>query len=92
MPLLVRGSFISPIDKRDYDPVPNAFIYVADDGLIKAIQRNAPGAPITEETFLKAVGHNGELEKLYLERGEFLIPGFIDTHIVCILGCHPHEI
>lgn len=84
MPLLISGSLISPTDERSYESLPNAFIYVGDDGLIKAIHQIAPtgDTPTTEEAFLTNVGHSGELEKLHLTKGEFLIPGFVDTHTV----------
>jgi hypothetical protein len=83
MPLLISGSIISPIDKLHYKRLPNAFVYVADDGLIKAIHQLTPtDAPMTEEAFLRKVDHRGELEKLHLAKGEFLIPGLIDTHTV----------
>jgi hypothetical protein len=92
MPLLVSGSIISPIDKRHYDALPNALIYVTDDGVIRAIHQLKPaGAPITEkevDAFLGTVNHHGKLEKLHLEKGEFLIPGLIDTHTVRSLYYH----
>lgn len=94
MPLLISGSLISPIDKRSYDPIPNAFVYVGSDGLIKAIDQIAPldDTPITEDAFLKKVGHTGELERLHLTKGEFLIPGFVDTHTVRVLDYHSNPI
>lgn len=87
MPLLVRGSLISPTDKLNYDPIPHALIYVGDDGIIKSIKQIAPADALeTEDAFLAAVGHHGKCEKLKLARGEFLIPGFVDTHCVRALG------
>ena len=89
MPLLIIGALISPVDQRSYDVLPNAFLYVGQDGLIKAIRQIMPAStPATSEdidAFLEAVGHSGEFEILRLTRGEFLIPGFIDTHTVCAL-------
>lgn len=86
MPLLISGSVISPVDKLNYESLPNAFVYVGDDGVIKAIHQTWPGgASMTEEVFLRKVGHRGGLEKLRLAKGEFLIPGFIDTHTVRVL-------
>ena len=86
MPLLIIGALISPVDQRSYDVLPSAFLYVGQDGLIKAIQEIVPpSAPITSEAidaFLETASHSGELEILTLERGEFLIPGFVDTHTV----------
>jgi len=92
MPLLIIGALISPVDQRSYDVLPSAFLYVGQDGLIKAIQQIVPpSAPITSEAidaFLETVSHSGELEILTLARGEFLIPGFIDTHTVRVLYYH----
>lgn len=89
MPLLITGAVISPIDQRSYNVFPNALIYVGKDGVIEAIQETvqvgAQTAPGDIEAFLQDVGHSGELEMLHLTRGEFLIPGFIDTHTVRIL-------
>ncbi|KAF9645292.1 guanine deaminase [Thelephora ganbajun] len=82
MALLIIGSLVSPVDNRSYKTLPNALIYVGDDGLIKAIN-HIVGVPITTihiEAILGEVGHCGEFEILHLARGEFLIPGFIDTH------------
>ena len=92
MPLLVFGSIISPIDKHSYDTLPNAVIYVTDDGVIRAIHQFKPaGAPIAEkevDALLEAVGHRGKVERVHLEKGEFLIPGLIDTHTVRSLDYH----
>ena len=94
LPLLVSGSFISPIDKCNYLPVPKALIWVGDDGLIKCIDEIQPGndAAAAEAVFLKKVGHSGEYEKLQLVKGEFLIPGFVDTHTVRVLDSHSNSI
>lgn len=86
MPLLISGALISPVDQRSYRTLTNALLYVGEDGVIKAIKQIEPaGARVTPgdvNVFLEEVGHSGELERLDLARGEFLIPGFIDTHTV----------
>ena len=88
LPLLISGALISPVDQRSYRILTNALLYVGEDGLVKAIKQvEPPGAPVSAEhvdTFLESVGHSGALERLDLARGEFLIPGFIDTHTVCV--------
>ena len=86
MALLITGALLSPIDQRSYKVIPGARIYVGHDGVIKAIDDTAAGVapttPAATDAFLDAVGHTGHLERLHLARGEFLIPGFIDTHTV----------
>lgn len=92
MALLITGALVSPIDRRSCKVIPSARIYVGHDGIIKAIDEIpvgvAPTTPATPDAFLEAVGHTGDLERLHLARGEFLIPGFIDTHTVRALHRH----
>lgn len=98
MALLVSGSVISPIDKRSYLSIPNALTYVTQDGVIRAIHDIKPhGADVKSEeseveAFLKSVNHHGKLERLHLGKGEFLIPGFVDTHTVRALRVLLHTI
>ena len=88
MPLLISGAIVSPVDRRSYDALTRAFLYVGEDGVIKAIKRISPAAAAGDvDAFLAEVGHCGELERLDLARGEFVIPGFVDTHTVRLL-CH----
>lgn len=88
MPLLISGAIVSPVDRRSYHALTRAFLYVGEDGVIKAIKRISPAAAAGDvDAFLAEVGHCGELERLDLARGEFVIPGFIDTHTVRLL-CH----
>ena len=87
MPLLISGALVSPVDRRSYKAFTNALLYVGEDGVIKAIKQIEPvGADV--DAFLNEVGHSGELERLDLARGEFLIPGFIDTHTVRVPRYH----
>lgn len=86
MPLLICGSIITPVDKYSYSARPNAYTYVNDDGIIEAILELTPGIEPSTHEFLRSIGYSGEIEVLRLAKGEFLIPGFIDTHIVCSLG------
>ena len=92
MPLLITGSVLSPVDQRSYKTVSNALLYVGEDGLIKAIRQIASAdgrtAPGEVNALLEEVGHRGELERLDLTRGEFLIPGFVDTHTVRVHRRH----
>ena len=87
MPLLISGALLSPIDRRSYKALTNALLYVGQDGVIKAIKQIEPAGGDVD-AFLNEVGHSGELERLDLARGEFLIPGFIDTHTVRVLRYH----
>ena len=90
MPLLVCGSIITPVDKHSYSARPNAYTYVNDDGIIEAILELTPGIEPSTQEFLRSIGYSGEIEVLRLAKGEFLIPGFIDTHIVRFLGRHSY--
>ena len=87
MALLISGALISPVDQRSYTAFTNALLYVGKDGVIKAIKQVEPAGAGDVDGFLEEVGHSGELERLDLARGEFLIPGFIDTHTVRVLHC-----
>ena len=93
MPLLIRGSVVTPVNNRRYEVLPDTYTYVTSDGIIRAVQELRPGVePLTEEEFLRNVGHNGELEILRLKKGEFLIPGFVDTHTVRVPDRHSDTI
>ena len=92
MPLLIRGSVVTPVNNRRYEALPDTYTYVTNDGIIRAVQGLKPDVePLTEEEFLRNVGHNGGIEILRLKKGEFLIPGFIDTHTVRVPDRHPTQ-
>lgn len=86
MPLLISGSLISPVNLTSYKSVTRALVYVDDKGIIKFIGEHEPAVPI-EELAIQLFLDQHKLSKdsveiIRLEKGQFIIPGFIDTHTV----------
>jgi guanine deaminase len=74
--LAFHGTIIHSLSSSELEILENALVIVGSDGTIKTLQRdvleaNVPSVLSSHELVAKVS---------YLKRGEFLIPGFVDTH------------
>jgi guanine deaminase len=79
-PTVYYGSLINPVSLDSYDALPRCAIGVAENGLIDWIIQDVDSSLLQE-----AMVQNGYIEAdvIDLKNGQFLMPGLIDTHIVC---------
>ena len=80
--LIFHGTFIHSINPQEVDFVLNGLIVVSPVGKIILLRRNVGRANV--EHHLKTLPEiSSDVESLpirFLKHGEFLVPGFIDTH------------
>lgn len=85
MPLLIFGSLLSPINLTSYKTVTHARVLIDDQGIIEYIENYDPAISV-EEAAQSFIDQNNlpSFEVICLRKGQFIIPGFIDTHAVRI--------
>jgi len=85
-PTIFYGPVINPESLSSFQPLPRCLLAVGASGEIVWIETDVP------ESALKDVlaQHGSDNIRLHtLKHGEFLLPGFVDTHTVCTLPSHP---
>ncbi|KZT71294.1 Metallo-dependent hydrolase [Daedalea quercina L-15889] len=79
MPQLFYGALVTPVSRREYLALPRALLCVSDTGDIAWVAHDVPPSELQDQ--LARHGLTGEdLDLIELKLGEFLMPGFIDTH------------
>ncbi|KDQ60774.1 hypothetical protein JAAARDRAFT_151484 [Jaapia argillacea MUCL 33604] len=75
-----HGAVINPVNLSLYDALPSALLCVASSGEILWIEQNVPDSMVQD--VMARNGHilDDTVNFVQLKRGEFLMPGFIDTH------------
>jgi len=78
--IVFHGTFIHSLGIDQFEIIENGLIVVTPDGIISNLIRSIPKSLVPQH--LTAAGIPGDQydEVHYLERGQFLIPGFVDTH------------
>jgi hypothetical protein len=86
MQLLICGSLISPVTLSSYRALVNALIYVNDRGIIEYVREcDLVSSELAIQSFLYTANiPSHSIHIIRLKRGEFLVPGFVDTHTVSI--------
>ncbi|OCH93398.1 guanine deaminase [Obba rivulosa] len=72
------GALISPTSLTTYLALPHALISVSPAGEIEWLEHDVPASQLQD--VLARHGLLSDIEIVELRKGEFLIPGFIDTH------------
>jgi guanine deaminase len=75
-PVAFHGTLIHSHSLDRLEILEDALLTVDADGVISALEKNVPKDDVARA--LGAKGANFDVQ--YLSRGEFLIPGFVDTH------------
>lgn len=77
LPIVFRGAVINPQTLTSYDALPNCLLAVSPTGDIEWIVENVVDSMVQEIMSQKGCP---ETEVVTLKNGEFIMPGFIDTH------------
>ncbi len=87
MSIIFYGALVSPTSLTSYLALPHAVISVTrKTGTIEWIEEDVPASQLQD--ILAMHGHpniaklHGWIQFIQLKTGEFLMPGFIDTHTV----------
>ncbi|KKY28063.1 putative guanine deaminase [Phaeomoniella chlamydospora] len=81
IPLVFHGTFIHSITPQRVEIILNGLLVVSATGKIIFLQHNVnPGNIRRYLSFIPGLPNASSLPVRILRRGEFLIPGFIDTH------------
>ncbi|KIY43467.1 guanine deaminase [Fistulina hepatica ATCC 64428] len=75
---IFRGAILNPESLTSYQALQNALLAVRDDGTIDWLAHDVPDC-LVQQTLLEK-GCSANVDFIELKEGEFIIPGFIDTH------------
>jgi guanine deaminase len=79
LPLAFHGTIIHTLDANTLEILPNTLLIISSSGHIEKIFKHTPLDQVNDR--LTDAGHTPDVFPVrYLQRGEFLVPGFIDTH------------
>jgi guanine deaminase len=81
MTTIYYGPVINPQTLTTYLALPRCLIAVGPDGNISWIEDDIIGSKL-QETISQHGFSDGKYTLVHLNHGEFILPGFIDTHIV----------
>jgi guanine deaminase len=73
------GPVINPVSLSRFDTLPHCLLYINPSGKIEWMVDNVYEHHLQKTLALKGLSH---FKIVYLKDGEFLMPGFIDTHTV----------
>ena len=77
--LILYGSIIHSISESEAELIDNGLLVITTDGRIAVLERNVPKHEVLSR--LASLGiDTSSIKVRYLAKGEFLIPGFVDTH------------
>lgn len=79
LPTIYHGAVINPRILTAYDALPNCLLAVSPAGEVEWIVEDVVDSMVQEIMSQKGCL---EAEVISLKHGEFIIPGFIDTHTV----------
>lgn len=76
---ILYGAAVTPVDASTWKAMPRCLLAVGPTGDIEWLFEH-----IEEDRLTEVLGQKGHstAEVVTLQKGEFLIPGFIDTHTV----------
>jgi guanine deaminase len=83
------GALVNPRALDSFDALPRALLAVDNDGEVAWLEEDV--APSALKETLAAHGVADKTQLVELRMGEFLMPGFIDTHTVRIRSPHSAE-
>ena len=82
MTTIFYGALVSPCSLKSYLALPHALLAVSKTtGRIAWVEEDVPSSALHAVLAKRDVKHH-EIELVKLKHGEFLLPGFIDTHTV----------
>lgn len=79
-PLVIYGPIVNPRSISCFQALPRCLLLVGTLGEIVWIEEDVQESTLDEVLTLKG---SLDLPLIRLKHGEFLLPGFVDTHTVC---------
>ncbi|KAI0763687.1 Metallo-dependent hydrolase [Irpex lacteus] len=81
MSTIFYGALINPVSLTSYDALPHAVLSVSrQTGNIDWVEKDVPASSLQDVLAQHGVVDMSDVELVELKDGEFLMPGFIDTH------------
>ena len=77
-PFALHGTLIHTLSPTEVEHIEDALLIVDKDGRIDQLERSVSADAVPEH--LRNYAANNLIPVRYLKRGEFIIPGFVDTH------------
>ena len=91
MSTVFYGALITPTSLTEYRALPHALLSVSrETGNIEWIEHDVPASDVQEVLARHGVVSES-VDIVEPKLGEFLMPGFIDTHIVSAQPSKPHS-
>lgn len=78
------GAIINPLSVSKYEALPRCLLAVSVAGEIDWIAKD-----VVDSMVQQILADNGSVdaEVIALKKGELIMPGFVDTHTVCVSEC-----
>lgn len=87
MSTIYVGAIITPTGLNSYDALPQGILAVSQSsGEIEWVEKDVPGSMVQEALARHGIT-SSDVDIVELRTGEFLMPGLIDTHTVCLPLC-----
>lgn len=87
---LIYGALIHCVSLRELQALPQALIAIGEDGVIQWLEPDVEGALL--QSVVASKGWNLEdVHFIELPAGQWIMPGFVDTHTVSLASVHPSQ-
>lgn len=80
MVVIFYGALVSPKSLTEYDAFPHAVVCVSKAGVIEWVEKDVPATELQHVIAKHGFTSIEAVNLVDLKRGEFIMPGFIDTH------------
>jgi guanine deaminase len=81
---IFHGAIVNPVSLREYEALPNAAVAVGENGDIAWLVKDVLAEHGTIEKLLESHGCQNARPTV-IPKGDFLVPGFVDTHTASAL-------
>lgn len=89
LPTIYYGAVVNPQSLTSYQALPRCLLAVSSEGTIDWIVDDVEDSMVQEVMSQKGCV---DAEVVPLREGEFLMPGFVDTHTVCSIYHYQSEV
>lgn len=79
---IFHGAVINPQSLSSYQALPKCLLCVGTSGDIAWVVDDVPDSMVQEVMAQKGCLDGDDVDFVTLKKGEFLLPGFVDTHTV----------
>jgi cytosine/adenosine deaminase-related metal-dependent hydrolase len=86
---LFHGSIISPVSIHEAQYLERALLAVSSEGIIEWLEHDVDPTQLQDVALKHGMVLDGSVDVHELKYGEWLMPGFVDTHTVSITHALP---